>query len=370
MAKFTKYFGWLMGTVGTVLGIVGIVQLFMEEALWLKIVIVASIFIAIFIAAIVVTVISSRRNRNLVEGFVGDKSIMIQENKKYLTYMYKDHEYNDVCNIGMVFSRVFYIAAAYKSRYEIGVMIFISASQLKRDKLCATCLLDTGWTALLLGNKIERFEYDGVAYDSPDDFFKQSIIFAQRINDNALISKAYRHLCGYYLTIGNYTDAKECRQKSGDYLENMPNGTDKDRLLSNLIYTDAETAFLQHHYTEAEELCIRADGLKQGIDDDTREIRYYAQHGKILLMLDKIPDAKQLFTQGLDSSKRVKRLDEITKNTYGYAICLIREGQKHEAESLVKNMKKKYGDIPLFISDEFFKIEYARLLKILKNNNE
>ncbi len=369
MTKFTKYFGWLMGAVGTVLGIIGIVQLFMDEALWLKIVIVASIFIGIFFAALIITIISSKRNRNLIEGFVGDKSIMIQENKKYLTNMYKDHEYNDVCNIGMVFSRVFYIAAAYKSRYEIGVMIFMSASQLKRDKLCATCLLDTGWTALLLGSSIERFEYDGIDYDSPDDFFKQSIVFAEKINDNSLISKAYRHLCGYYLTIGNYAEAQKCREKSGEYLEKMPNGTDKDRLLSNLLYTDAETAFLQHNYIISQELCVKADELKQGVDDDTREIRYYAQHGKILLMLENIPEAKKLFTQGLDSAKRIKRLDEITKNTYGYAICLIHEGQKHEAENLVKSMRKKYKDIPLFISDEFFKTEYARLLKILKNNN-
>ena len=47
MKDFIKNYGYLMGVVGTVLGIVGIVQLFNSEALWVKIVIVVSIFILI-----------------------------------------------------------------------------------------------------------------------------------------------------------------------------------------------------------------------------------------------------------------------------------------------------------------------------------
>ena len=127
MRKYSQYFSWLMGVVGTVLGIIGIIQLFEEQSLWFKIILVATIFFLIAIAAVFITIISQSKDKNIANGFIGDKSLMIQENKKYLTGMFKNHEYNDVCNIGAVFSRVFYIAAAYKSRYSIATMVFISA---------------------------------------------------------------------------------------------------------------------------------------------------------------------------------------------------------------------------------------------------
>ncbi len=369
MKKYSQYFGWLMGAVGTVLGVVGIVDFFETESVWFKVILIAVVFVAIAVVAIVLSVIAQRRDQNLEEGFIGDRSIMVQENKRYLTSMYKNHEYNDVCNIGAVFSRVFYIAAAYQSRYAVSMMVFKSADYLNRHKLCATTLLDLGWTALLLGkNKFKCFEHNGVQYDSPDDFFHQSIIYAEKIQDHALISKANRHISGYYLTLGDFAEAMKYRKLSEDFLNKMPEGTDKAALYANLIYADAETAFLQKKYQEALKLCIKADRLKQGVDEETREIRYYAQRGKIELMLKNVTEAANMFTKGLECAKRLKRLDEVTKNTYGYAICLILNGQKHDAESSIKHLIKAYGDIPLFVSDEFFKTEYRRIL--IKHNGE
>jgi len=367
MKKYSQHLNWLAGIIGTVLGIIGIVDFFENQSVIFKIVLVAAVFAAIAAAAILITVVSQRRENNLQEGFVGDKSIMVQENKKYLSAMFKNHEYNDVCNIGAVFSRVFYVAAAYKSRYEVCVMIFKSADYLGRSKLCATTLLDLGWTALLLGpGKFRGFEHNGVQYNTADDFFLQSVTYAEKVQDIAIISKAYRHISGYYLTVGNFAEAMKYRKKSGEYVDQMPEGTDKAVLYANLIYADAETAFLQEDYEKSMELCIRADALKRGVDDETREIRYYAQRGKIELMQNNLQEAAQQFSKGLEGAKRLKRLDEITKNTYGYAICMIRGGQRHEAENSVKQLLKTYGDIPLFVSDEFFKTEYKRLL--LKHN--
>ena len=363
MKKYTYYFGWLTGAIGTVLGVVGVIEFFENESVTFKLILLGSLFLAIAVLSVIITIIANKRERNLDDGFIGDKSIMIIENKKYLSTMYKNHEYNDVCNIGSVFSRVFYIAAAYKSRYTICVMVFKSADHLKRDKLCASTLMDLGWTALLLKkNNFKCFDYNGIQYDSPDDFFKQSIVYAEKIQDYALVSKAYRHLSGYYLTIGDYETAMTYRKTSEEFLNKMEDGIDKKTLFANLIYADAETAFLRKKYDEALSLCERADRLKQGVDEEVREIRYYAQRGKINLAQKRIEDAANMFLKGLDSAKKLKRIDEITKNTYGYAICLILTGRKSEAEHNVKSLLKKYGDIPLFISDDYLKVEYRRVL--------
>lgn len=362
MRDFFKNYNWMMGLFGTIIGVIGIIQLFDDESLIIKILIIFVVFSLITLLAIIRTISINRRNINLAGGFVGERSRMIQENKKYLALMYKNSEYNDVCNIGSVFSRVFYLAAAYYSRYAIGIMVFKSAETLSRYKLCSSTLLDLGWTALLVGmDKLNSFEYNGVVYNSPDDFFIQSIEYSKRINDNALISKGYRHLSGYYLTIGNYTEAKKYRNLSEDFLNEMPEGTDKRNLLANLYYCDAETAFMEKRYGDALSLCISADTLKQGADDETREIRYYAQHGKIVLMQNDLQQARRDFFDGLESAKKLKRIDEISKNTYGQAICLVRSGQKHEAEVIIRRLQKEYGNVPLFVSDQFFMKEYKRI---------
>ncbi len=367
MKKFSQYLGWLSGVVGTILGIVGIVELFENQSVIFKVILVATLFLLIAAVSVLMTVVSNKKDSSLEDGFVGDGSIMIQENKKYLTSMYKNREYNDVCNIGAVFSRVFYIAAAYKSRFAIGIMIFKSADYLKRYKLCASTLLDLGWTALLIGRKKQTsFEHNGINYDSPDDFFHQSIVYAEKIGDVSIVSKANRHLSGYYLSMWDFVQAQKYRRLSEEYLSMMPEGSDKMIMIANLVYADAETAFMQKKYDEARVLCLKADELKQGVDDETREIRYYAQRGKIEFMLGNIFCAAEMFTKGLECAKRLKRIDEITKNTYGYAMCLMLNGQKHEAETSVKALHKKYGDIPLFISDHFFKTEYERM----KNKGE
>lgn len=363
MKKYSYYFGWLTGAVGTVLGIVGITDFFEDESVLFKIILVISVFLAIAFVAVILTIIAQKRDKNLQEGFVGDKSIIIQENKRYLSNMFKNQEYNDVCNVGSVFSRVFYIAAAYQARYDVCTMVFRSADYLSRYKLCASTLLDLGWTALLLGEeKFKGFDYNGVQYDTPDDFFQQSIIYAEKVQDFSIISKANRHISGYYLTLGDFVEAKKYREISGDYVEKMPEGTNKAVMQANLVYADAETAFLQKKYHDARSLCIKADRMKQGVDEETREIRYYAQRGKIELMLDNVSEASNMFSKGLECAKRLKRIDEIVKNTYGYAMCLILKGQRYEAENSIKHLLKTYGNIPLFVSDEFFKSEYRKIV--------
>ena len=282
--------------------------------------------------------------------------------------MYKNKEFKDNCNIGAVFSRVFYIAAAYQSRYKIAIMVYKSADYLNRDKLCATTLLDLGWTALLLGKKkAKSFSYCGKSFDSPDDFFLKSIDYSAKINDYALVSKAHRHLHGYYLSIGNFADAEIEGTLCEENIMKLPDGSDKKKILADLYYIDAETAFFKKNYAFALSKCLEADKLKKGLDDETREIRYYAQIGKIKLMQHDIDSAMTDFSKGLEVAKRLKRIDEVTKNTYGYAICLLIKGQRHEAESMVRNIEKKFGAVPLFITDEILRTEYKK--KVLKHSS-
>ena len=365
MKKYMGLFSWVMGIVGTIIGIVGIVQLFEDQSTLFKICIVVVTFLCIAILAAIFFAFSEVRDSKRQNGFIGDKSMVVQANKRYLSSLYNSGEYNDVCNYGSVFSRVFYIAGAYQSRYQIGIMVFMSADKLNRDKLCATTLIDLGWPSLLLGVQgTESFTYKGVKYTCAKDFLLQSIKYSRKIGDNGLISKAYRHLSGYYLSEGNFPEAKKYRAKSEDYLNKLPDGMEKSVYIANLVYADAETAFLEHNYTLSKELCIKADELKRGVDEEVREIRYYSQRGKIEYVQKRYSDAKGFFMIGLESAKKLNRIDEITKNTYGYASCLILEGQRHEAEQYVKRMLKKYGDLPLFIADQYYKKEYHRLLSL------
>ena len=147
----------------------------------------------------------------------------------------------------------------------------------------------------------------------------------------------------------------------------LPDGSDKKKILADLYYIDAETAFFKKNYAFALSKCLEADKLKKGLDDETREIRYYAQIGKIKLMQHDIDSAMTDFSKGLEVAKRLKRIDEVTKNTYGYAICLLIKGQRHEAESMVRNIEKKFGAVPLFITDEILRTEYKK--KVLKHSS-
>ena len=358
-----KNFKEIANTFGILLTVVSMVFLFNSKPILFKIILIIILFFLFAILSITLHWISERNKLSVNKGFSGDKSILVIANRRYIENMYNRHEYNDVCNFGNTFSRMFYIAGAYKSRIAITKLVLLSAHKLKQDKLCANSLIDIGWTILLTDEKSrENFQFDSAVLSSPNEYFERGIVYALKINDYQLVSKAYRHLSGYYITKNDFTKAKEFRDISEKYLNMMHDGVEKKIMQANLLYCDAETAFIQKDYSHAYDLCIQTDNLKKGNDEEAREIRFYAQIGKIFYCLERCNDAKENFLLGLDKAEKLKRQDEIAKNTYGYSLCLIKEGQKAKAKNKVEDFTKKNGHIPLFITDNFFINEYNTIL--------
>jgi tetratricopeptide (TPR) repeat protein len=363
-----KNFQWLISLLAAILTIINIVILFVGESVLFRILTVIFSIVFLTIMSIVLSVLSTRREDNIKNSFIGDKSILVKENKKYLQNMFNNHELSDVCNFGPAFSRIFYLASAYKSRIVISKLVLEASISQNKYKLCASSLIDIGWTIMLIKEN-DTYNFVGRVLDSADDYFLLGAEYAKKANDLQLESKAYRHLSGFYIENGNFNEGKVFRDKSEEILMKMEEGIEKRIMLANLIYCDAETAFLTKKYPLAKRLCVKADSLKKNNDEEAREIRYYAQIGKIEYVSGDVEEAMEQFVIGKDKAIRIKRIDEIVKNTYGYAICLIREGQRNEALNQVKIIHKKYGDIPLFVSDEFFIKEYNKLVTRTKFND-
>lgn len=341
------------------LTVVNIVYLFISTTVFFRIVAVILVFAVVLIISIIFTLTEDKKKANIEHGFVGDKSILVTQNYDFLRDMYKSKEYNDVCNIGPVFARVFYLAGALVTRLKTERLIFESAEMLGKDQVCANALVNLGWSTVLLNKKeYSYYSYKNMIFTSPEEYFFQAIRYAESQHNYALISKAYSHISGYMLTLGDFLQATEYRTKAGEYMELLKESKEKEIIKSSLVYNDAETSFLKKDYPSAMKYCVMANELRRAIGEEDREVRYFAQIGKIEYALNNYSSAKSHFLSGIDRATKTKRIDEIAKNTYGYALCLIKEGQRKEAIKKIKNLIQEYGEIPLFVSDEFFRKEY------------
>ena len=355
----------LLDVVGFLLTIVGSVLATTGLYLWARILIIFGILIFLSLVALVLYIISEKNESKIDKGYLGDKSLIVRENLRYVENLYSSKEYNDVCLFGDSFSRMFYIGGAYKSRIAVAKLVALSAQKIDLQKICAKSLLDMAWTYILLGDRETiSFEFNQRVLQSSLDILQESEKIAIAIDDKTLLAKINSHISGYYVAMGEYNEAEKYRLIAVDYVNQLPKGEKKNILLALLEYNFSETCFCRQQYEDALKYCESASKLRIKEEDNEREVRYFAQKGKILYKMGDKKAANKLFVDGYTRAKKVKRLDEILKNAYGQALCLLESGQRSEAILLVRHTIKEYGDIPLYVSDHFFINEYNRLIKV------
>ncbi len=349
---FYKYFEKVTVPLGYIMAIVGFVCLFQwdDNKKWIVFVIIS--LLTLLIAA-GLTLISMFNQKNL-HSIISDNNIIARKLSDAMKAWYEDERYGEVTTFGRALGRALYIGACYKTRIEIGELVKKAAEHLDDNLLLANILLDDlGWTKVLCGDK-----------DAEKDI-ESGIKLAEKYNFYKEISKGYRHLMALELSRWNNPKlAHDYLDKAYDAYNCMDEGRAKELTLSGLLFASSELAFKEKDYSLALQKAKESEIKRKELHELDRHMRYYAQVGKIILFAPNgnVREAKDLFRKGIDESESANRIDEIVKNTYGYAICLIKLGEQKKAKNVIEKIKKQYGKIPLYSEDALLRNEYNKLI--------
>lgn len=348
MYKFYEYFQKVTVPLGYAMAVVGLVFLFQWDSIVKLWVFLFVCIVTILIAGILSYIdISQERKKH---NYIADNTSIAQSLKDAMEIWYSDEKYGEVITFGKALGRALYISACYQTRIEVGELVK-NAAEHRNDKILTVKVLldDLGWTKFLCGDI------------SAKDDINAAIEIATDIKYYWGICKGYRHLLAIEISIwNNPNEAHELLKKAYSAYDKIDAGREKEIVLAGLIYAEAELAFKEHDYALARNKAIESQKKRNELNETDRNMRCYAQLGKIELIdpQGEIEKAKDYFRKGIDESERIDRVDEIVKNTYGYAICLIRTGNRKKAKKIVDEMQKLYGEVPLYTEDELLRKEY------------
>ena len=264
----------------------------------------------------------------------------IKKARKLLT----NKKYEDVLTLieANDLSRSLWIEGKLDDRITLGKIAERAAMNLKRDVVLASIYIDDlGWTY------VSRKEYDEAI---------RCIEKGKEIADNEmnyyLVAKAHRHLAGIAIETRKY-DVAEARLKDAESAASgLFDETKKNEMLSGIFYGKALNLLKECRTRNSNDMLIKAMKYAEKSDelikngDKTRMVKNYALKGNIYEAKNDRSKAKNEYTDGLDMSKRLGRVDEIIKNHLGLARIAKLENDTKTCKKHEKSAKKLLNKTP------------------------
>ncbi|MEO0127646.1 MAG: tetratricopeptide repeat protein [candidate division WOR-3 bacterium] len=299
----------------------------------------------LFGASILLYVYISKKKVNINEEIFPPTPPVSTEAQKKLTNILKDELskymekelYNDVIRFGSSISRVLWLNGEYEARVEIGKMVEEAATRLGQKLIKAETLIDDiGWT-LVPQKKFEEAKNN----------IEHGMQIATAIKNFYLVAKAKRHLSGIEIEKGRSENALKLLEESIVEANKIEDSTKRDEITAGIYYGLAEAYYLSGDYIKAEEMCLKSRNIYENINDKERYAKHFAQLGKIKIEQNNLKSARDIFIAGLEYSKKIKRLDEITRNYVGLAITYAKMNEKRKATNNLNQAIKLLRHIPL-----------------------
>lgn len=241
-----------------------------------------------------------------------------------LRLAYADRNWEEVITIGSPLSRPLWLTGRYQLRLHIGHLVEGAAAFSGKFDVQASALIDDlGWTSIAL-----RRYNDGINY------LLHGIKVSEDHKLNALACRAYRHLSGAYLKLGNVEQASKYADRSAEWLKNVDNETEKAQLEAGLAYLRARELQFKGKFQEALIALISAQEMFVRLSDNDRANKVYGPIGEVYSELGNITSAKDAFRRGLETARLSARRDSELVNLIGLAEIAQKTGNIAEAKKL------------------------------------
>lgn len=245
--------------------------------------------------------------------------------------------YPAVVRYGQTFSRFLWVEGHVRARILAGEIVEAAAAKIGDRAAQVACLVDDlGWSSVAIGN-----------HPAARQYLEHGRELAEAEGLPYWLAKAFRHLGGLEVELGNLTRALEylecARTTAAQIAENLL----QKEMLAGTEYGAAVAHFAQRDFDLALQALKKSDGLRVEVGDFSRAVKLHAMYGKIYERQGKPALARESYRRGLDESTAVGRRDEEIRNLLGLSRVLSALGNEEEASNYADRARGLLDETPI-----------------------
>lgn len=238
----------------------------------------------------------------------------------------KTKDYQVVLRLSSSLSRPLWLEGALKERIKLGEYMLLASSSVAPEKTEARiqALIDElGWSNFVFGNSLEAVKN-----------IKEGTEEASKCHNEYWYSKGLRHLANISVENGNFPEGEEYFRQAEDAANSVNDIAKKIELLGEIDYGRGLMYFKRKDVIQAEQAFKKAKDEFESVSDEERSSRIFSRLGEIYETgegYQSLHIAYRYYLQGIEISKRLRRNDELVKNTLGLGKVLEKQGKAIDA---------------------------------------
>lgn len=286
-----------------------------------------------------------------------EESLLSSELIETITKLHNKGKHAEVVRLASNISRPLWISGRYDERISIGAFYEDSSARIKDIKnRIASLIDDLGWTNAVIGKTDEAIKN-----------ITKGIKIAKKNNVFYLAAKGQRHLGTIELRFKeNPGTAIELLEDSLTIAEDIKNINEKMEMIAGIKYNLSECYLMKSENKDALKYANEVKRIFSKLNDKVRILKVNSQIARILLKDGKVDEAKEIFSDTLESAKDLSRPDEIGKCLIGLGEIFILENKRELASSILTEAVNVLTEIKSF--KELNKANELLLKINLKNN--
>ncbi len=267
----------------------------------------------------------------------------------------KQQQHQEILRLGDALSTPVWLSLKYSTRIAVGQCIDNSAIIMKNSQARIRVLIDDiGWTSVELG-----------LYEDGENSIMRGIeVATEYMPNHAFISKGNRHLCGLYARQGRTDDAQRYLNKASDAIANLPDGPEKDGLLSEIHFSRSSLALIKKDYNAALNEIRSELASYENAGNKVWTLKALARKGEILFHQGNRQAAKECFIEGLAQAETYHYNKQIVKNLIGLSNCSMDQNVA-EARTFLSRAAAIAEEVGMYHEKKTLQAAFERLQKYI-----
>lgn len=263
----------------------------------------------------------------------------------------KEGKDSEIIRWGLALSTPLWLSQKYEIRKAVGEFVENSAVTLGNTKALIKVLVDDiGWTSVEL-----------LDFNFADKKLNQAIKLAKENNEYVMLAKGYRHLFGLNFRQNNIEEAEKYLNLSLSVINDLDENVKKGEIIAEYHYAKSTLENKKGNFTEALSEIEKAKFEYEKLQDKAWIIKIMARKGEILISLNQIEEAKNLFVKGVGEAKQFQYNKQQVKNLIGLGMCYSLSGYNKKATEYFTEAQLIAEGIGMYYELEVIKREIIKL---------
>lgn len=329
--QFERYFG-ILASILTILGFLITLFLLPSEYKMLGFIVTLIIFQIFFFY--IAYYFGKSKGSLPIAAEENPKQKFIVSLLEFLKRMKEENENAEIIRFGVALSKPLWLSQNYKTRKIVGDFIYDAAINSDNKNVMIKALIDDiGWTQVELGH-----------YDKSEKKITRGLELAKLYSNGYYLAKGYRHLFGLYFRRGLLEKAENYLLEAIKFTNDFDDGKKKDELVAEIHFAKSSLEHKKGNLEESLKEIELAEKIYCSLPNKEWLIKILARKGEILISKNEIDEAYEIFTRGLEDSRKYHFNRQIVKNLIGLGKC------KYEYKNI--DEAKEYFDKAFFIANE------------------